>query len=347
MNIFREMGIAMTKPSRYDEFLPNKKRKVIGYGMMLVLMYVIVAILSFVIAFKSEFGSIDSILQQYIPEFTIEDGKLSMQDRIHYELGDTYIDIDTDSDTMLPDQYDDSIIQFVSQYQRALLVDSEKVIIYTDGNINALYFSDIGDIDKQMAISTIESMMPFLIIGIIVGAAVAWIFLTLSFFFVTLILTLITMIIASVARLKLPFGALYKITLYARTTVMFLMMILMIIGITIPMSFIVKIIITMVYIVLAVNALSKKKADKPMNNADNASPYDNLQQYQAHNPYQEDSRQYDATDSQTSSIKTTDEYGLDDKASDGNIIPSDSFSFGSHDIDNINDNNELDNTDPT
>lgn len=213
MNIFKEMVLSIYSYESYKEFLKNKKSKVFGFGVMLMLIYFLITTGIPFAKFQIETGGIASILERNVPDFELNDGKLWMKEQFEYEDSDTYICVNTKSDYVFYDSYD--LESHFYGYSQAILIDSEKMIVKINGQINGFYFSDV---DFDFSKEELVGWVPY--IYAIIGATMlfAFIWMTAFFFFGVLLVALLGMIVASCMNYpQLTFGRLYLLGIYSRT----------------------------------------------------------------------------------------------------------------------------------
>ncbi len=76
MNIFKEMVLSTYSYKSYGEFLKNKKGKVFGFGIVLMLIYFAVTVGIPFAKFQITTGGIAAIIEDNVPDFELSDGYL-------------------------------------------------------------------------------------------------------------------------------------------------------------------------------------------------------------------------------------------------------------------------------
>lgn len=211
MNIFKEMGLSVYSYKSYVEFLKNKKGKVFGFGIMLMVIYFIITMCIPLIRF---FGreSISTKIEKTVPDFELSDGELWVEDVILYDYKGTYVEIDTDAGSVLRDA--DDMQDFLDDYVQVIMMDSEKIIVKNRGQVQQLYFSQL---DFEFTRKDLLLLVPYFYLFLVVFMAAAFLWMTAWFFVGVLFVTLISMIVASCMNMKIPFGKLYILAVYSRT----------------------------------------------------------------------------------------------------------------------------------
>ena len=212
MNIFKEMALSVYSYGSYSQFLKNKKGKVFGFGVLLLTIYfVLTMILPGVVGSGSFFGLAD-IIDEGVPDFSLKNGMLWVDDVIEYDTVTSYIYIDTDSFLDIEDE--DEIAPYFKGYRSVMIADFEKMLLKNDGIWQMLYFSDLGlEFDKDDLIN----FVPWMYAIYVVFMVFAYIWMMGLFFFGVLFVALIGMIIASCMNYRLTFGQLYLMGIYSRT----------------------------------------------------------------------------------------------------------------------------------
>lgn len=127
MNIFKEMALSIYSIKSYKEFLKNKKIKVFGFGLVLMLFYFLIAYAAPFLVSQIGSSNLIKLIEEEVPDFELSDGTLWVDDVIEYEINDQYVYIDTDPYYVFYDA--DEMKQYLVDYRQAILMDSEKIIV--------------------------------------------------------------------------------------------------------------------------------------------------------------------------------------------------------------------------
>lgn len=259
MNIFKEMVLSVYSYKSYKEFLNNRKSKVFGFGVMLMLIYFVITMGIPFAQFQIKTGGIAEILNKNVPEFELSDGVLWVDDVIEYEGDRNYICIDTDPEYYFYDTY--VIEQYLYGYSQAILMDSEKVIVKSNGQVQGLYFSDL---DFEFSKEELMGWVPYAYVIIAVFMVIAYIWMTALFFFGVLFAALIGMIVASCMKYQLTFGQLYLLGIYSRTLPLMIKAAVSFLPFDIPFFFIINFGISLFIIGCAIQKMKEQKLAKPL-----------------------------------------------------------------------------------
>lgn len=151
MNVFSELVHSIYDCKSYKAFLNDKKRKTFLFGFLLVLIYFLVTIIVPFVRFQMSTGGIVRLADEVIPDFSIADGRLSVERQFEFEEGDTYVYVNTEE----PGIAEDEILENLYQYGTVIIADSQNVIIKSNGQVETLMMSDLDlEITKDELIQT-------------------------------------------------------------------------------------------------------------------------------------------------------------------------------------------------
>ena len=145
MNIFKEMVLSIYSYKSYKGFLYNKKSKVFGFALVLMLIYWLITMRVSAVEIGLVGPGFAREMDEAVPEFELADGILWVDDVIEYEDATSIVNIDTDPDYVFYDAYE--MMDDLNEYQSVLLMDSEKVIIKSGTQVQQYYFSELEDLE--------------------------------------------------------------------------------------------------------------------------------------------------------------------------------------------------------
>ncbi len=259
MNVFKEMALSVYSLKSYKEFLKNRKAKVFGFGVLLLLIYFMITILiPFVV---SQMGSenVRKVFEEGIPDFELSDGYLWVDDVIEVEQNGRYIYIDTD-----PQYYfysAEEMRPYLTDYSMVILMDSEKMIVKNNGELQELYFSDI---DYELSKEDVLGWIPYLYLIMAIVMIFMYIWMTALFFFGVLFVALIGMVVSSCMKYQLTFGQLYLLGVYSRTLPLLIKAVVSFLPIDIPFFFIINFGISVLFIVGAIQKMKEQQLQQPL-----------------------------------------------------------------------------------
>ncbi len=248
MNVFKEMGCSIGKPAVYPYFLKNKKGKIFGYGMLLLTCYFLLSAFIPLLSLQIKSGGIGHVVNDFLPDFELSREGFWIEEQVFLDEGDTYVDLD-------PNYYfdEESAYDFARSYSTVIMMDPEKIIIKSNGQMETLYCSDLGD--DVFSKKSVLAMVPMIYIIIIVGLLFYYIWIAALFFFGVLLVALAGMILSSVLKAKLTFGQIYIFALYGRTLPLLVKGLLKLAGLSIPFFWVINFGVTLVYMYFAMKKL--------------------------------------------------------------------------------------------
>ncbi|WP_124067280.1 DUF1189 domain-containing protein [Clostridium sp. E02] len=259
MNLFKELLLSLYDFKSFKEFIKNKRRKVFLAGVVLMVLYFFLTMIVPFARFQFKTGGFGKIIEDYVPDFELNNGTLWVEHPIEYEDGGTYIYIDTSLDNYFYDV--DEIGNYISDYYQVILVDSEKIIVKSKGEIMGKHFSEF---DINYSREMLQRWTPSVYLIVVAYMILAFLFMTALFFFGVLIVALIGMIVASCMKYRLTFGQLYQMGVYARTLPLLIKAIVSFLPFSIPMFGIINFGISVLYIVLAIQKMKESDLQKPI-----------------------------------------------------------------------------------
>lgn len=259
MNIFKEMLLSVYSFESYSKFLKNKKGKVFGFGVVLMFIYFMVTAGFPFVKAQITTGGIAAVLEDNIPDFELSNGYLCVDDVMEYDANGVYIYIDTNPEYVFYDA--DVMEEYLYSYSQAMIVDSEKMILKSNGQVQGVYFSDLNwEFSKEDLIGWV----PFIYIFILAVMVIAYLWMTALFFFGVLLVALIGMIVTSCMKYQLTFGQLYLLGIYSRTLPLIIKAVLSFMPFKIPFFFIINFGISVFIIIRAIQKMKEQNLQKPM-----------------------------------------------------------------------------------
>ena len=256
MNVFKEMALSIYSYESYGKFLKNRKGKVFGFGVLLMLIYFVITVLWPPLPYSA----LSQFFREAVPEFELKDGTLWVADELEIDQDDTYICIDTDPDFVFYDADDTEMIQSLRGYRTALLMDSEKIIMKSNGEIQGAYFSQLDlEFDKE----ALMDFVPWMYVIYVVAMILAYIWMTGLFFFGVLFVALLGMIVASCMKKQLTFGQIYLMGVYSRTLPLIIKAVVSFLPFSIPFFWVINFGLSLFILAMAMRKLEEQKPAVP------------------------------------------------------------------------------------
>lgn len=210
MSFFEQFKTAVYKFQSYPKLIMQSFGRVICYLMIFTVVISVIEAIPYAVAYR-RLGGISGMIQKYVPEFSIENGKFKCES-IDYsdELSGIKIFIDDNEDAENVDVRNSGFY---------LVADSDKMIVGNGIQESIIEFSQFEDeyIDKSMLVSFFSSTRVRLAIFAILGVTTLF---SLSFgtvmwlFMLSFAASLINLLFV---HARISYGDIFKLTVYART----------------------------------------------------------------------------------------------------------------------------------
>lgn len=208
-NIFQQFALAFV-PTKYDRLTKVKTGSMIGFVTLLV--FLVTTILAAVIALAVVSLDIGDLMDE-MPDFTIANGKLHMDEDFLYDDDDVFVYMTEDVDEF---SYEDALGVSEEGYQEIILVGRDNLSIMQGGSYQQIDFEDFGgslEISRDWLISLFSQMIWLVLI---IWYVIAFIGGVLWYFLAAAVYMLFGMIIASIMKKNLDAGALFRVAVYAK-----------------------------------------------------------------------------------------------------------------------------------
>ncbi|MCI8268398.1 MAG: DUF1189 domain-containing protein [Lachnospiraceae bacterium] len=252
MNVFSELVHSVYDCKSYGTFLKDRKRKTFLFGFLLVAIYFLLTMIVPFVRFQMSTGGIVKIIDEMVPDFTIANGRLDVEEQFEFAEGDTYFFVDTKNEAM----DEEMILENLRRYGTVLIADSENLVVKSNGQVQSLQISDLDiDITKSEIITMFR---PFVNIAIAAVLVIAFLFMEASFFFGVIFVALLGMVVASCMQAKLTFGELYKLGVYTRTTPLLIKAVFSFLPFGLPFFWIISLGISLGYLAGAIRSMNTR-----------------------------------------------------------------------------------------
>ncbi len=208
-NIFQQFAFSFVPPL-YHRLTKVKVGSMIGFVTLLVF---VATLLSFASVMLS-FSSIDmEEIAARLPEFTLENGHLNLDEDFLFDEGSVFIYMTEDIDSF---SYDDADEIADEGYRDVMLVGRDRISILQNGEYQQLDYSDLGSSFALSREWIATKLAPFIKMVIFLLYIVYFLWRILWYFLCAAVYMLFAMIIASAMHKQVPGEALFKTAVYAK-----------------------------------------------------------------------------------------------------------------------------------
>lgn len=260
MNIFKEMVLSIYSYKSYKGFLYNKKSKVFGFALVLMLIYWLITMGVSAVEIGLVGPGFAREMDEAVPEFELADGILWVDDVIEYEDATSIVNIDTDPDYVFYDAYE--MMDDLNEYQSVLLMDSEKVIIKSGTQVQQYYFSELEDLEFTK--DDLMGLIPYMYLFFAIFFLLSYVCMTALFFLGVAVVALCGMIVASCMKCRLTFGQLYLLGIYSRVLPLLIKAAVSFLPFHIPFFWVLNFGISLMIIGAAMQKMKEQNLQRPL-----------------------------------------------------------------------------------
>lgn len=251
MGIGKKIQLSFGNFEVYNVYIKQSIGSAILYLLAICILFSLIFSTYFGITFSSKINTLNEEIEKNIPNFSITDGILTVDSTKPIIFGDKsgYFVIDTTGSTKTNE---------LLNYEKAFLIDSTSIHVISNSTIQSINFADMNEFNgiNKGSITTIVNKIKVLVIILV------FIFYPIFLFLINLLLgltitPLMGLIINVIAETKLNYADLIRISIYALTVPILLMIVINCLGLALP--FIIKsaiyLLITGVYMYLGMRSL--------------------------------------------------------------------------------------------
>ncbi len=260
-NIFQQFIFAFI-PARYNRLMQVKVGSMIVFVAFLALVSAIISMISQAVSFSSI--DVEALVDR-LPDFTLTDGHLSLEEDFLYEEGDMYVYM---TDDVAGFSYGDATEKAAAGYRDIILVGRDRIFIMQNrGEPRYQYvgfelFGRNRQLGKELAV---DALMPYLRGLFIILHILIFVGRAFGYFLSAAVYLLFAMLISSVMKKgQLP-SALFRTAVYSKVLMFVAAMILELIpfvGFSVP--FLIRVAVTIGFMAFAIAKLPDNRPAPPM-----------------------------------------------------------------------------------
>lgn len=222
----------------YPVFLARKKRQVIGFVLMLTLIFWGLTLLIPCGGFYLKSGGLRNYIQHTIPNFELSGGKLHLDAPFHLENATVYIDINTEEGHHLAFDSQD-VKTRLALSDIVLLADADHMLYQTTARSGfqkmerkELAFSDLGD--ETFVRADILKAVPIIRTMIILILVLAYWILLAGFLIWALVVAGFGLLLARFLHVPMRYGKIYRLSIYTQSLPMLIGALIQTFGFILP-----------------------------------------------------------------------------------------------------------------
>ena len=216
--MFKDFRSALFRLKDYRQLMRRRTGRFFAYCAFLCLLTWLTGFALPLGMFWQRQGGVRHFFEANIPEFTIQNGKLSVPGGYHREGADYYVDINTDASHKI-DLNAQETRTLMALKSVVLLGDADQLVMKNDSggiaaDLRTIRFQDFQDgISKE----TLLSLTGYVKWGLIIAGVIVYAGLLIGFFLLNLVEAVLAALLLRFVGVYIDFGSTYRLTGYART----------------------------------------------------------------------------------------------------------------------------------
>lgn len=216
MNIFAELWHSITSIKSYAGFVKQSRKRTFFYGLLVTTVYVMITTVVPMAVAWGPAGNIQAIVEMFIPDFKLEDGRLWVEKTIQIKqyddyLGGIYVDIDTSREAASAVTDVDLLM-----FDHVLIADAEHLVTRYDGRIIRMTFKEmeIGDWTRA---TLLKQLFPYIKQALLYALVFLLLIEYAGFYLGAWFVACFGAIMGAILKYKISFREQYNLAVHART----------------------------------------------------------------------------------------------------------------------------------
>lgn len=256
---FKQLVTAVFIPGRYVRFFQLKMWRTVGFVFLYMLLSICVS-LYLPFALQQIFGeSYREIIDQYVPEFTLEDGVLLLEEPVRYDSGLTVVVADSNIETFTTDALSD-----YQEYRAVYLIGQNNMVIREGTQTSEYAFADLAL--ESLNKAGLYGYLPSFYLIIAISGLTAY-FSSMSDYLVwACVFTLVGKVLQSIIFRKgetLNFFRLFQLGVFARAPYALVSTLFALFGYAVPYGMALGVAMTFTYLFFAMRFLFQDGYEEP------------------------------------------------------------------------------------
>lgn len=209
IGIVDQIILAVAKPKQYYKLMSLKSGTVVLYTLLMAFLLMAMTYVIPLTGWLLSYGGFEGFLEKQIPDFTLKDGKLTMNQEIVIKVaGVSEFLVDTSKDKVTVKDLDDS-------YSQQILVSKSNMIIYSMGSASEVQFDQMKEVQFNKA--SLSQFVPILYGGAVIMAVVQLVLNFVQYIISAFLYGLIAMAYVGLEGKNVTLGGATKAAIYAKT----------------------------------------------------------------------------------------------------------------------------------
>ena len=270
--MFKDFRSALFRLKDYRQLMRRRTGRFFAYCAFLCLLTWLTGFALPLGMFWQRQGGVRHFFEANIPEFTIQNGKLSVPGGYHREGADYYVDINTDASHKI-DLNAQETRTLMALKSVVLLGDADQLVMKNDSggiaaDLRTIQFHDFQDgISKE----TLLSLTGYVKWGLIIAGVIIYAGLLIGFFLLNLVEAVLAALLLRFVGVYTDFGSTYRLTGYARTMSTLIVALLALLGFDTDLTVYPAVVLDLFIVARAAQCM--RAAGNARNTGDNRAPH--------------------------------------------------------------------------
>ena len=270
--MFKDFRSALFRLKDYRQLMRRRTGRFFAYCAFLCLLTWLTGFALPLGMFWQRQGGVRHFFEANIPEFTIQNGKLSVPGGYHREGADYYVDINTDASHKI-DLNAQETRTLMALKSVVLLGDADQLVMKNDSSgiaadLRTIRFQDFQDgISKE----TLLSLTGYVKWGLVIAGVIVYAGLLIGFFLLNLVEAVLAALLLRFVGVYTDFGSTYRLTGYARTMSTLIVALLALLGFDTDLTMYPAVVLDLFIVARAAQCM--RAAGNARNTGDNRAPH--------------------------------------------------------------------------
>ena len=270
--MFKDFRSALFRLKDYRQLMRRRTGRFFAYCAFLCLLTWLTGFALPLGMFWQRQGGVRHFFEANIPEFTIQNGKLSVPGGYHREGVDYYADINTDASHKI-DLNAQETRTLMALKSVVILGDADQLVMKNDSggiaaDLRTIRFQDFQDgISKE----TLLSLTGYVKWGLVIAGVIVYAGLLIGFFLLNLVEAVLAALLLRFVGVYTDFGSTYRLTGYARTMSTLIVALLALLGFDTDLTVYPAVVLDLFIVARAAQCM--RAAGNARNTGDNRAPH--------------------------------------------------------------------------
>lgn len=212
-----QLAIAVSSPKNYKHLTKLKASKTVGFMILIAFILTFIEFGIGVITFIMHVGGLNNLITNKVPQFVIEDGKLTAESEMSLDIGNATIYMNTDYDRITLDDIKTNGVYIAFGKENVVMgmINGGQTYEYSTMNLDKLFYDGFNNDQLASAVPAFYVAIVIMYIAIMFGSVIKMIFLALVF-------SIVARTLAKGLHTGLSYGNVFRVCLYGLTLPMLL-----------------------------------------------------------------------------------------------------------------------------